>query len=242
MRLDHYLDAHKLARSRARARDAIVRGCVTVNGKVVSKPGHKVDEADQVEIDDPSAPYVSRAALKLLAALNLSQLDVSGRVCLDLGASTGGFTQILLQHDAAKIYAVDVGQDQLADELKTAPQIINMEQTNATALTAENIPDPIDILVSDVSFVSLLKVIGPALDLCAPGAHALLLIKPQFEVGRAAIGKGGIVKDQSAITTARQRVDDFLSEHGWEKQGDTPSPISGGDGNQEFIHWYCKAG
>jgi 23S rRNA (cytidine1920-2'-O)/16S rRNA (cytidine1409-2'-O)-methyltransferase len=242
MRLDQYLDVQNLVRSRARARDAIVRGCVTVNGKQITKPGFKVSDDDHIQIDDPFANYVSRAALKLLEGLAVSQIEVAVKTCLDLGASTGGFSQVLLEGDAAKIYAVDVGQAQLADEIKSAPQVVNLEQTNATALTAELIADPIDILVSDISFVSLIKVIGPALDLCTAGAHALLLIKPQFEVGRAAIGKGGIVKDQSAVDAARARVDEFLSEKNWQKLGDVPSPISGSDGNQEFIHWYRKEG
>jgi 23S rRNA (cytidine1920-2'-O)/16S rRNA (cytidine1409-2'-O)-methyltransferase len=242
MRLDQFLDVQNLVRSRARARDAIVRGCVTVNGKQITKPGFKVSDNDHIQIDDPSANYVSRAALKLLRGLAESQIEVAGKTCLDLGASTGGFSQVLLEGDAAKIYAVDVGQDQLADEIKSAPQVVNLEQTNATALTAELIADPIDILVSDISFVSLIKVIGPALDLCTAGAHALLLIKPQFEVGRAAIGKGGIVKDQLAIDAVLTRVDEFLSEKDWQKLGDVPSPISGSDGNQEFIHWYRKEG
>lgn len=240
MRLDQFLDVQNLARSRARARDAIVRGCVRVNGKPITKPGFKIGVEDQVQVDDPSAAYVSRAALKLLSGLDLSQIEIKHKICLDLGASTGGFSQVLLERDAAKIYAVDVGQDQLADDLKSVPQIVNLEQTNATTLSTALISDPIDVFVSDISFVSLIKVIGPALDLCVLGAHALLLIKPQFEVGRPAIGKGGIVKDQAAIASARVRVDEFLSQKKWQKLGEAPSPISGSDGNQEFMHWYRK--
>lgn len=241
-RLDQYLDEHDFCRSRARARDAILRGCVTVNGQLASKAGLKVSATDVVDIDDPTAPYVSRAALKLLAGIEASGIEVTGKTCLDLGASTGGFTQVLLEHEAQKVFAVDVGRDQLADEIKAVPQVISLENTNATLLSDEIVPEPIELLVSDISFVSLTKVIAPALELCASGADALLLVKPQFEVGREKVGKGGIVKDVAAIEAARQRVDHFVVQQNWEKRADVPSPISGGDGNQEFIHWYRKVG
>lgn len=241
-RLDQFLDENDLCRSRARARDAILRGCVTVNGRPAAKAGLKISDKDVVEIDDPTAPYVSRAALKLLAGIKASGIEVTGKTCLDLGASTGGFTQVLLEQEAETVFAVDVGRDQLAAEIKTAPQVVNLENTNATLLSDEIVPKPIELLVSDISFVSLTKVIAPALALCTSGADALLLVKPQFEVGREKVGKGGIVKDIAAIEAARRRVDNFVVQQNWEKRAEVPSPIAGGDGNQEFIHWYRKVG
>ncbi len=235
IRLDQALEARGLTPSRARARDAILRGTVEVNGVVASKPNQQVGETDIITLYDPAAGYVSRAALKLLAGLDAGSIDPSGKTCLDLGASTGGFTQVLLERGAARVYAVDVGHHQLHPSLRDGARVTSLEGVNGRDLTAELIPEPIDLLVSDVSFVSILKVVFPALALCGPGAEAVILIKPQFEVGREHIGKGGIVTEGAAITAAVDRVVAAMAEAGWAQTFAVPSPIAGGDGNRETV-------
>ncbi len=235
VRLDLALERRGLAQSRARARDAILRGTVTVNGVAAGKPGQMVGDTDILALDDPAGRYVSRAALKLIEGLDAGAIEVAGKVCLDLGASTGGFTQVLIERGAAWVYAVDVGHAQLHPTLQAHPNVESLEGLNARDLTKQLIPDPIDLLVCDVSFVSVTKVLGPALALCRPGADAVILIKPQFEVGREHIGKRGLVTDADAIHAARDGVVAFLAEHGWTVRGTLPSPISGGDGNKEVV-------
>lgn len=235
IRLDQALEARGLLPSRARARDAILRGTVTVNGTVASKPNQQVGPDDNVALDDPAAAYVSRAALKLVAGLDAGAIDPTGRVCLDLGASTGGFTQVLLERGAAKVYAVDVGHGQLHERIKDDPRVVSLEGVNGRDLTVELIPEPIELIVSDVSFVSILKVIDPVLALAAPRAEAVILIKPQFEVGRDNVGRGGIVSDEGAIAAAVERVIAHFAEAGWEQRFAVASPIAGGDGNREVV-------
>ncbi len=234
-RLDLALEARGLLPSRARARDAILRGTVRVNGVVASKPNQQVAAADSIALDDPAAAYVSRAALKLVAGLDAGAIDPAGRICLDLGASTGGFTQVLLERGAKRIYAVDVGHDQLHERVKADPRVVSLEGVNGRDLTREMIPEPIELIVSDVSFVSILKVIDPALALTAPHAEAVILIKPQFEVGRDSIGKGGIVTDEGTIAEAVERIVAHLADAGWERRFAVASPIAGGDGNREIV-------
>lgn len=235
IRLDQALEARGLLPSRARARDAILRGTVTVNGVVAAKPNQQVSADDTVALDDPAAAYVSRAALKLMAGLDAGAIEPAGRVCLDLGASTGGFTQVLLERGAAKVYAVDVGHDQLHERIKADPRVVSLEGVNGRDLTVEMIPEPIELIVSDVSFVSILKVIDPALTLSAPHAEAVILIKPQFEVGRDRIGKGGIVTDDAAVAEAVLRITAHLAQAGWARRFAIGSPIAGGDGNREIV-------
>lgn len=235
IRLDQALEARGLLPSRARARDAILRGTVTVNGIVAQKPNQHVGLADQIALDDPAAAYVSRAALKLVAGLDEGSIDPAGRVCLDLGASTGGFTQVLLERGAARVYAVDVGHDQLHERVKADPRVISLEGVNGRDLTRELIPEPIELIVSDVSFVSIVKVIDPVLALAAPGADAVILIKPQFEVGRENVGKGGIVTNDAAVAEAIERVITHLADAGWVQRFAIGSPIAGGDGNREIV-------
>jgi len=235
IRLDQALEARGLLPSRARARDAILRGTVTVNGAVASKPNQQVGPDDSIVLDDPAAAYVSRAALKLVAGLDAGAIDPAGRICLDLGASTGGFTQVLLERGARRIYAVDVGHDQLHERIKADPRVVSLEGVNGRDLTAELLPEPIELIVSDVSFVSILKVIDPALALAAPSADAVVLIKPQFEVGRDNIGKGGIVTDDAAVAEAVLRVTAHMAQAGWEQRFAIGSPIAGGDGNREIV-------
>jgi 23S rRNA (cytidine1920-2'-O)/16S rRNA (cytidine1409-2'-O)-methyltransferase len=234
-RLDQALEARGLTPSRARARDAILRGTVEVNGVVATKPNQQVGPGDVITLYDPAAGYVSRAALKLIAGLDAGGIDPTGKVCLDLGASTGGFTQVLLERGAAKVYAVDVGHDQLHPSLRTDPRVTSLEGVNGRDLTRALIPEPVDLIVSDVSFVSILKVIFPVLALAAPGAAAVILIKPQFEVGREHIGKGGVVSDTVAIAGAIERVAAAMAAAGWERSFTVASPIAGGDGNRETV-------
>jgi 23S rRNA (cytidine1920-2'-O)/16S rRNA (cytidine1409-2'-O)-methyltransferase len=234
-RLDQALEARKLLPSRARARDAILRGTVKVNGIAAIKPNQMVVRTDLIELDDPAARYVSRAALKLIAGLDAGDIAVDGRACLDVGASTGGFTQVLLERGAARVYAVDVGHDQLHQKLRHNGKVVVLEGQNARDLTPALIPEPIDLLVSDVSFVSVVKVLAAPLSLCRPGADAAVLIKPQFEVGRENVGGGGIVTDLAAIERAHADVMAFMAAHGFAHRLSLPSPIAGGDGNRETI-------
>ncbi len=240
VRLDIALERAGLVPSRARARDAILRGTVLVNNAPAAKPGQLVGPDDALALNDPASGYVSRAALKLIGGLDAAGIDPSGKTCLDLGASTGGFTQVLAERGATKIYAVDVGHGQLHPDIAALPAVISLESTNARDLDRSLIPDPIDLLVSDVSFVSLTKILEAPLSLCAPNAHAVLLIKPQFEVGRDHIGKGGIVIDGPHVAASVEAVIDMLSERGWRLIVKIASPIKGGDGNAEYIAAFAR--
>lgn len=240
IRLDQALEARGLLPSRARARDAVLRGTVTVNGVVAVKPNQMVGKADLVALDDPAAKYVSRAALKLIAGLDAGEIAVDGKACLDLGASTGGFTQVLMERGARRIYAVDVGHNQLSDRLKGSDRVVSLEGVNGRDLDATLIPEPIAVLVSDLSFVSVTKVIGPVLELCTADAEAVILIKPQFEVGRDKVGRGGIVTDDAAIAGAVDDIVAFMAERGWALRTKVPSPIWGGDGNRETVAVFVR--
>ena len=235
IRLDIALEQRGLVQSRARARDAVLRGTVSVNGVPVSKPAALVGEDDRIEIADAASGYVSRAALKLIAGLDAGRIEVRGKTCLDLGASTGGFTQVLIERGAVRVYAVDVGHAQLHPTVQALPEVVSFEGVNVKDLTRVQIPEPIDLLVCDISFVSITKVLSAPLGLCRPGAEAVLLIKPQFEVGREHVGRGGIVTDAEAIIRAEANVIQFMDEKGWAHRQSLPSPISGGDGNKEIV-------
>lgn len=235
IRLDVALEQRGLAPSRARARDAILRGTVRVNGEPARKPNQQVLESDEIALEDPASGYVSRAALKLIAGLDAAGFDPAGKVCLDLGASTGGFTQVLAERGAARVYAVDVGHGQLHASVGALGQVVSMEGTNARDLTAETIADPIDLLVSDVSFVSLIKIIDAPSALCRAGAQAILLIKPQFEVGRDNVGKGGIVLPGAHVKASVAAVLEHMRALGWSVKGMWDSPLRGGDGNAEYL-------
>jgi 23S rRNA (cytidine1920-2'-O)/16S rRNA (cytidine1409-2'-O)-methyltransferase len=241
IRVDIALEQRGLVQSRARGRDAVLRGTVRLNGVPVLKPGQLVGDADALTIDDPASRYVSRSALKLIAGLDAGGIAVAGRVCLDLGASTGGFTQVLHERRAGKIYAVDVGHGQLDDRVRSLGGVVSMEGTNARDLTRKTIVEPIDLLVCDISFVSVTKVIAAPLLLCGPGADAVILIKPQFEVGREFVGKGGLVTDESAIASAVEAVVEFVASRGFVHRLSVPSPISGGDGNKEVVAVFARA-
>ncbi|SDP69977.1 23S rRNA (cytidine1920-2'-O)/16S rRNA (cytidine1409-2'-O)-methyltransferase [Phyllobacterium sp. YR620] len=237
MRLDQLLVERDFFASRSRARDAIVRGTVKVDGAVVTKPGAVIGAAAIILVDDPASAYVSRAALKLIAGLDHFDIPVAGRAALDIGASTGGFTQVLLERGAAHVTAVDVGHGQLHERLRGDRRITNLESLNARELTRDHLGGlKADLVVSDVSFISLKLALPPALDLAEPGAHCVLLVKPQFEAGREAIGKGGILRDPKD----GERVADDLMKWldampDWNALGLCPSPIEGGDGNREYL-------
>lgn len=235
-RLDQLLVSLSLFASRSRARDAIQRGTVTVDGKVVIKPGTMFTEEAQIAIDDPAQDYVSRAALKLVAALDHFQLDPQGQHCLDVGASTGGFTEVLLQRGAVHVTSIDVGHGQMHPRISADPRVTSIEGLNARNLTTEDIGGPISFIVSDVSFISLKLALAPALVLAEPGARAVLLVKPQFEAGRDAIGKAGLLKDPSSAPAVAAELERWFTEDmGWRSLGLIASPIAGGDGNHEFL-------
>ena len=240
-RLDLALVDRGLAPTRARARDAILRGHVSVNGRLTAKPAMTVDAEAAIAIDDPAAGYVSRGALKLIAALDRFGYSPAGRAALDLGASTGGFTQVLLERGARTVFAVDVGHGQLDARLAADPRVVSREGLNARDLTAADLgeaggSETIGAIVADVSFISLKLVLPPVLKLAAPDAWGVFLVKPQFEVGREAIGKGGIVRNSQAGERAAADIATFLErDMGWRVGGVILSPIDGGDGNREFL-------
>tara|TARA_R110002020_G_scaffold110627_17_gene255557 strand:+ start:9843 stop:10610 length:768 start_codon:yes stop_codon:yes gene_type:complete len=236
-RLDQILVRLGLYDSRSRARDAIARGAVRVDGQVASKPGQLVAMAAEIVLSDPARDYVSRAALKLKAGLDAFGFDPKGRACLDIGASTGGFTQVLLEGGASHVIAVDVGHGQLHPSLAGDPRVSNLEGLNARDLAQEHLGSrEIGVVVSDVSFISLRLALPPALELAAPGAFAVLLVKPQFEAGRAAIGKGGLLRDPAQGPAIAADLAAWLGGlPGWRAVGPVPSPIEGQDGNHEFL-------
>ena len=237
LRLDQLLLNAGLVASRSRARDAISRGTVRVNGRVVTKPSSTFPASAVIEIDDPAQAYVSRAALKLKAALDEFGLDPAGLDCLDIGASTGGFTDILLERGAAHVIAVDVGHDQLHPRLREDERITNYEGLNARVLDEDHLEDrEIGVVVSDVSFISLKLALPPALEMAQPGAFCVLLVKPQFEAGREAISKAGLLKEPETAPLVAAELERWLVEDmGWQSLGLIPSPIAGGDGNEEFL-------
>jgi len=234
-RLDQAIEQRGLLPSRARARDAVKRGTVTVNGVVATRPHQPVADSDRIQLDDPAARYVSRAALKLIAGLDAAGIDPHGKTCLDLGASTGGFTQVLLERGARRVYAVDVGHDQLHPTLRSDMRVTCLEGVNGRDLDADLVPEPIELLVSDLSFVSVLKVLDAPLRLCTTPAEAVILVKPQFEVGREHVGKGGLVTDPAAIARAVAAVVGYFAAAGWTELSTLASPIAGGDGNREVV-------
>ena len=234
MRLDHYLVQKGLMESRAKAQEAVSAGLVMVNGTIATKPAQKVTETADVCVTGAVHDFVSRGGLKLQAALDHFKYGVSGKTCLDLGASTGGFTEVLLRAGAAKVYAVDVGQGQLHPKVAGDPRVINLEKTHAKDLSRDLVSDPVEAIVCDVSFISLKKALPFALSLAAPSCWLAALIKPQFEVGREGIGKGGLVKEGLAEPCA-QEMSQWIERQGWAVHGLIDSPVLGGDGNREFL-------
>ncbi len=235
-RADVWLTERGLMPSRARARAEIEAGAVLLDGVVLSKPGQLLTPDAAVTVQSTANPYVSRGGLKLAHGLNAFALSADGLIALDLGASTGGFTQVLREAGAARVYAVDVGHGQLHESLRADAGVVVLEGVNARALTAEHIPEAPDLIVSDVSFISLKLALPPALALAAPGARLVALIKPQFEAGRAQVGKGGVVRDRAIRQAVCDDIARWLDEdQGWTIDGLIPSPIPGPDGNEEFL-------
>lgn len=237
VRLDQLLAERGLFASRSRARDAIARGTVTVDGVPAIKAGQMVDAGAAVAVADPARGYVSRAALKLSPALDLFAIDVTGTNALDVGASTGGFTQVLLERGAAHVTAIDVGHGQLHPAIAADPRVTAIEGLNARDLAAGHLVHGApDLIVCDVSFISLKIALPPALALAAPGARCLLLVKPQFEAGRESIGKGGLLKDPAQGPAIAEDLRRWLdTQPGWRATGIAPSAIEGADGNREFL-------
>ena len=267
MRLDAWLVESGAVRSRERAKEAIAAGLVRINGAPAAKSSQKISPSDRIECDGEVHNYVSRGALKLIAGLDHFGVDPTGLICLDLGASTGGFTEVLLERGAAKVYAVDVGHGQLHESLRSDARVINLEGVHAKSLTRHQgcrslpegetisplppgevetagavsgegfIPDAIDLVVCDVSFISIMKALPYALDLCAEQASLVSLVKPQFELGPDHIGKGGLVtmplEDQRGWIEGH--ILPFITGLGWQVTGLIESPIKGGDGNTEFL-------
>ena len=237
VRLDQFLVSRGLAESRARAKAAIEAGGVTIDGRPARAASQTV--SDDAEITFVEAHrFVGRAALKLDHALTLWPVAVEGRTVLDVGASTGGFTEVCLERGATRVYAVDVGQGQLHPRLAADPRVIDLEKTDARDLTPDLIPDAPGLIVCDASFIGLAKVLPVALALAAPDADLVTLVKPQFEMdSRADIGRGGVVKDAEAREAALKRVANWLETRGWTVQATAESPITGGDGNVEYLLW-----
>jgi 23S rRNA (cytidine1920-2'-O)/16S rRNA (cytidine1409-2'-O)-methyltransferase len=235
-RLDNRLVALGLAPSRAKARDAILRGHVTVDGRKAEKPAQTVRPDAAIAFDDPAADYVSRAALKLVAALDHFGYSAEGVAALDIGASTGGFTEVLIRRGARRVFGVDVGRGQLHQRLATDPRVVNLEGVNARDLKAARVSEPVSAVTADVSFISLKLALPPALALATEKAWGVFLVKPQFEVGRGHIGKGGIVRDHAIGRAAADDIAAWLSgEMAWTVDGIIDSPIEGGDGNREYL-------
>lgn len=229
-----------MAPSRSRAADLIRQGCVKVAGKPELKPGALVMPGASLAISPEACTYVSRGGLKLAAALEAFGFDPKDRVALDLGASTGGFTDVLIGRGAAKVYAVDVGKGQLHAKLRANPRVVALEGTDARALDRTVIGEEVSAIVADVSFIGLGLVLPAALRLAAPGAWLVALVKPQFEAGREAVGKGGIVRSEADRLKSVAKIRKFIEDQpGWTVVGDIPSPIRGGSGNEEFLIGAC---
>ncbi|MBW1864330.1 MAG: TlyA family RNA methyltransferase [Deltaproteobacteria bacterium] len=234
-RIDLALLDKKLAPTRQRAQALILAGRVLVNQEPITKPGTRISESDIIIVKGTDMPYVSRGGIKLAEALTKFQIDAAGRHCMDVGASTGGFTDCLLQNGAAHVVAVDVGYGQIAWKLRQDPRVTVLERTNIRYLTVEKVPFPVDLAVIDVSFISL-KIVVPAIrNFLKADATVVTLIKPQFEVGRDRVGKGGVVKNPALHEEVIQTLSQFFETGGFRVHGVVPSPITGPKGNKEFL-------
>ena len=235
MRADQLLVSRGLVESRSRAQALIMAGVVFSGEKKLAKGGDMLAEDAPLEVRGKDHPWVSRGGIKLDHGLTHFGFDVTGAVALDVGSSTGGFTDVLLSRGAAKVYAIDVGTNQLVWKLRQDSRVIVHEQTNARSLDATIIPEPVDIIVCDASFISLAKVMEAPLRLARTGARLVALIKPQFEAGREEVGKGGVVRDPSVHERVCAEAVEWVESQGWTVFGVTPSPITGPEGNVEFL-------
>jgi 23S rRNA (cytidine1920-2'-O)/16S rRNA (cytidine1409-2'-O)-methyltransferase len=239
VRIDRLLVERGLFESRARAQAAVAAGRVTADEAVVRRPAHEVS-ADATLRAEPAHPWVSRGGVKLAAALDHFRFDPSGRVCLDVGASTGGFADVLLARGARRVYAVDVGRGQMHPSLRARPQLASIEATDIRELDPARLPEQPDLVTVDVSFISLKLVLPAALGLARTPAQLLALIKPQFEAGRRH-AKKGVVRDPAVHAAVCDDTAAFIASHGWQVAGIAPSPIPGGDGNREFFIAACRS-
>ena len=240
-RLDQLLADRGLADSRAKAQAYIMAGLVSVAGKKMDKPGHKIASDAEIELHGKDHPWVSRGGIKLDHGLRYFDIDVSGLIAMDVGSSTGGFTDVLLTGGAKKVYAVDSGTNQLAWKLRQDDRVVVHEQTSARILTDQHIPEQVDIIVCDASFISLVKVLERPLEFAKETAILMALVKPQFEAERHDVGKGGVVRDEAVRQAACEKVRDWLISSGWDILGITQSPITGPKGNVEFLIGARKA-
>jgi 23S rRNA (cytidine1920-2'-O)/16S rRNA (cytidine1409-2'-O)-methyltransferase len=240
-RADQLLVDRGLVESRAKAQALILAGLVFSGERKIDKAGQGLAPDAPLEVRGREHPWVSRGGIKLAHALDHFGWDVAGAVALDVGSSTGGFTDVLLQRGAAKVFAVDVGTNQLAWKLRNDPRVIVHEQTNARYLTVDIVTEPIDLVVCDASFISLAKVLGAALDLAKPGARLVALVKPQFEAERGEVGKGGVVRDPAVHERVCAAAADWVGSRGWKVEGIERSPITGPEGNVEFLLGARKA-
>jgi 23S rRNA (cytidine1920-2'-O)/16S rRNA (cytidine1409-2'-O)-methyltransferase len=234
-RADQLLLDRGLAESRARAQALILAGLVFSGDRKIDKAGQALAADAPLEVRGKDHPWVSRGGVKLAHALEHFGWDVTGAVALDVGSSTGGFTDVLLEKGAAKVFAVDVGTNQLAWKLRQDPRVVVHEQTNARYLTEEVVTEPVDIIVCDASFISLSKVLDAALGFARPGGRLIALVKPQFEADRHEIGKGGVVRDPEVHRRICAAAEDWLRSRGWSAEGLVQSPITGPEGNVEFL-------
>jgi 23S rRNA (cytidine1920-2'-O)/16S rRNA (cytidine1409-2'-O)-methyltransferase len=234
-RADQLLVDRGLAESRSKAQALILAGLVFSGERKIEKAGQPLPADAPLEVRGKDHPWVSRGGIKLAHGLAHFGWDVTGAVALDVGSSTGGFTDVLLQNGAARVYAVDVGTNQLAWKLRQDPRVTVHEQTNARYLTSEQVPEPVDIIVCDASFIGLAKVLDQALLFARPGGRLLALVKPQFEAQREEIGKGGVVRDPDVHERVVRAFCDWLGTRGWRVEGSTTSPITGPEGNVEFL-------
>ena len=241
IRLDQLVFDLGLAESRERAKTTVMSGLVFVNGQRADKPGMQVSPDVNVEVKGTALPYVSRGGLKLEKALKVFPIDVNGKVCIDCGASTGGFTDVLLKNGAAKVYSVDVGYGQLAWSLRNDERVVNMERTNIRYISSEQIPEPLDICVMDLSFISVKLVLPAVCALLKDDGELICLIKPQFEAGREEVGKKGVVRDKAVHLSVIESVLSFAPTVGMTVMGLDFSPIKGPEGNREYL-CYMKKG
>lgn len=239
-RLDQLVFELGLTESRERAKTTIMSGVVYVNGQKVDKPGTQVDPQAQIEVRGNALPYVSRGGFKLEKALRVFPVDPKGKVCIDCGASTGGFTDVLLQNGAERVYAVDVGYGQLAWSLRNDERVINLERTNVRYITGDQVPELIDLAVMDVSFISIQLVIPAVAKLLKEGADYICLIKPQFEAGREDVGKKGVVRDPAVHLSVIKSFLAFVETSEFTMMGLDYSPIKGPEGNIEYLAWLKK--
>ena len=235
IRLDQYLVQHGMIQSRERAKAMIMSGVVFVNEQKVDKAGEMIKEDAKVEVRGHDIGYVSRGGLKLEKAMKCFPLTPNGKVCMDIGASTGGFTDCMLQNGAKKVYSIDVGYGQLAWKLRNDPRVVNLERTNMRKVTREQVPDEIDFFSVDVSFISLKLILPVARQLMSENAQAVCLIKPQFEAGREKVGKKGVVRDPAVHVEVVRKIFDFCLENGFDVLNLDYSPIKGPEGNIEYL-------